>query len=154
MTRSSTVELGRRSYKRAKRRTKPTSEKEQKGTIFKYMSKTMNTQGIGSMEPNGGSKRKSEMVEDGMMREYDDFGSYGAQQKKLRLGNVDLRCQGYSKSKTGKSRRNAKKTVIWGGASYPDIRKFWNLQGKGSPRGVGEGSSLVIKTIDTMSVVF
>ena len=156
MSGSRRVEPGRKKYKNIKRRPKPTSDNDLKGTIMKYMTKTVNTQGMGSKEPNVGSKRKSVMVEDDMVRVDENCGSYGAQEKKLRLGKIDHRCQGDAKSKTGKSRKYAKKTVIGGGggANYPDIRRFWNSEGKGSPRGVGGGSRLVTKTLDTMSVVF
>ena len=119
------MEPGRRCYKKAKRIPKTKPGIEQKGTILKYISNTMNIRGMGSMEP--GSKRKAEVVEDGMVRVEVFGGSYGAQCKKLRLGKDDLTGRGYAKSKTGKNHGNAKKTVIGGGADQPDRRMFWNL---------------------------
>ena len=106
------------------------------GTITKYLTKALNTPGMGSPSSCGGSKRCLDMVEDGMTHDDVEYGSQGAQAKKLKLSNMDLKPKKRdAKSKTWKRPRSAKKTVVGVGGGYQDIRMFWN----GTPRGVGEG---------------
>ena len=79
------------------------------------------------------------MVEDGMTCDDDEYGSHGAQTKKLKLSKIDQKpSKRDAKSKTWKRPRGAQKTVVGVGGEYPDIRMFWNV----TPRGVGEGFTL------------
>ena len=105
---------------------------EDKGTILKYLSKTLNTEGMGSKNGMMRSKRTYGMVEEQMVMN----GSYGTLPKKLKLGQHDLTSgQGDAKSQTKKRLGNyALGTEV--GVGDQDIRTFWN-KGEELPRDLG-----------------
>ena len=79
-----------RVYKKPKRNTKSLSEREDQGTILKYLSKTLNVGGLCSKDRLIGSKRKYDMVEQKVSE--NECGAVGAMPKKLKFGQNGAKC--------------------------------------------------------------
>ena len=86
---SNPVEPGRRKYRKATRKANPNTSTSTQGTIWKYVIKHVNTQGMTDGTMGGGSKRLRDVVEDGMSVDDDACGSRGASSKKLKIQKIE-----------------------------------------------------------------